>query len=411
MPVSRERTLLVPPVRESGSPGILFTAFEPSGDDHASKVISAVKHLRPDIPIYAWGGPKMARAGAAIIERTGDDAVMGMPGFAKIRQHVQINDRIQAWLKHTPIALHVPVDSPAANFPICAITRKAQIGIVHLVAPQIWAWARWRIHKLRRLTDCVLCVLPFEEDFFRKRNVPAHFIGHMLFDEPIDRIALDAAAASLPAGSPRIALMPGSRPAELARNFPMLLDMVRALRADFPGLRGVIACTRPEVESELRKAAAAWATQVGEPISASNWPMDLASVVGQTDTVIHWSDMALVKSGTVTLQVAKHRKPMVIFYRKGSKTSYVLARSFIPTKFFTLPNLIAGEPIVPEFVPHFGGPEPIIAAAKELLADPAARAAQIASLERICSMFSGKDASLLAAEKIIEHYNLRITSS
>lgn len=411
MPVSRERTLPVPPVRESAASGILFTAFEPSGDDHASKVIAAVKRLRPDIPLYAWGGPKMSRAGATIIERTGDDAVMGMPGLAKIRQHVQINDRIEAWLKHTPIALHVPVDSPAANFPICAITRKANLGIVHLVAPQIWAWARWRIHKLRRLTDCVLCVLPFEEQFFRERNVPALFIGHMLFDEPVDRAALDIAASSLPQGQPRIALMPGSRPAELARNFPMLLDMVRALRADFPGLRGVIACTRPEVEADLRRAALQWAAQVGEPISPSNWPMELASVVGQTDTVIHWSDMALVKSGTVTLQVAKHRKPMVIFYRKGSKTSYVLARSFIPTKFFTLPNLIAGERIVPEFVPHFGGPEPIIAAAKELLADPAARAAQIASLERICSMFSGKDASQLAAQKIVEHYNLRIHRS
>lgn len=410
MPVSREHTLLVPTLDDARAPGILFTAFEPSGDDHASKVIARVRALRPDIPIYAWGGPKMARAGAQIIERTGDDAVMGMPGLAKIRQHVQINDRISSWLQHTPVALHVPVDSPAANFPICSITRKAHLGIVHLVAPQIWAWARWRIHKLRRLTDCVLCVLPFEEEFFRKRDVPAHFIGHMLFDEPIDRAALDVASLALPAGSPRIALMPGSRPAELARNFPMLLDMVRALRADFPDLQGVIACTRPEVEADLRRAAAEWAAETGEPISRSNWPLSLASVVGQTDAVIHWSDMALVKSGTVTLQVAKHRKPMVIFYRKGSRGSYLLARSFIPTKFFTLPNLIAGERIVPEFVPHYGGPEPIIAAAREILSDSAARIAQIDSLNRICSMFDGLDASLLAAAKIIEHYNLRVLS-
>lgn len=408
MPASRERTLPVPPLHAVAPPGVLFTAFEPSGDDHASKVIARVRKLRPQIPVYAWGGPKMARAGAVIIERTGDDAVMGMPGLAKIRQHAQINQRIAAWLEHTPIALHVPVDSPAANFPICAITRKAGIGIVHLVAPQIWAWARWRIHKLRRLTDCVLCVLPFEEKFFLKRHVPALFIGHMLFDEPLDRAGLDVAALALPQGSPRIALMPGSRPAELARNFPLLLEMVRALKKDFPGLRGVIACTRPEVEAGLRTAAAAWAAEHGEAISSTGWPMELASVVGQTDTVIHWSDMALVKSGTVTLQVAKHRKPMVIFYRKGSKTSYVLARSFIPTKFFTLPNLIAGAEIVPEFVPHFGGPEPIIEAARELLSNPVVRGQQIADLERVCGMFDGRDASQLAAEKIIEHFDARV---
>ena len=127
--------------------------------------------------------------------------------------------------------------------------------------------------------------------------------------------------------------------------------------------------------------------------------------VGSISAIVKRTHAARQRWGADT---SRQGKPMVIFYRKGSKTSYVLARSFIPTKFFTLPNLIAGERIVPEFVPHFGGPEPIIAAAKELLADPAARAAQIASLNRICSMFNGLDASLLAAEKIIEHYNLRV---
>ena len=97
---------------------ILFTAFEPSGDDHASAVVAELKRRHPDQPVYAWGGPKMERAGAILVERTGDDAVMGMPGLQKIREQGRINERIEAWmLQHRPI-VHVPVDSPAANFPI-----------------------------------------------------------------------------------------------------------------------------------------------------------------------------------------------------------------------------------------------------------------------------------------------------
>src|SRR5438270_364612 len=105
----------------SNSPGILFTAFEPSGDDHAAAVIAELRRRWPDageLPIYAWGGPKMSAAGAELIERTGENAVMGVPGAGKIVEHVKIHTRIAEWMKEGKAALHVPVDSPAANFPV-----------------------------------------------------------------------------------------------------------------------------------------------------------------------------------------------------------------------------------------------------------------------------------------------------
>ena len=135
---------------------LLFTAFEPSGDDHAAGVIAELRRRHPSLEIFAWGGPKMERAGATIVERTGDDAVMGMPGFAKIREHQRINARIADWLDKNPVSAHIPVDSPAANFPICELSKARGIKVVHLVAPQIWAWGRWRIHKLRRMTEFCL---------------------------------------------------------------------------------------------------------------------------------------------------------------------------------------------------------------------------------------------------------------
>ena len=277
-------------------PGILFTAFEPSGDEHASSVIRELKRLRPDLPIFAWGGAEMQAAGAEIIERTGDDAVMGMPGLAKIREHQRINKRVAAWLKaHPEVKLHVPVDSPAANFPICKIAKKRGIGVLHLVAPQIWAWGGWRIHKLRKLTDGLLCLLPFEESWFGERGIKARFIGHPLFDHEIDTAALDEQASGYPVGQPRLALLPGSRPAEITRNLPLLLDSFREIRRRQPEAAGVVAATTDAVAERIR----AIATESG------GWPAGLEMEVDATDAIVRWSELALVVSGTVTLQVAR----------------------------------------------------------------------------------------------------------
>lgn len=373
---------------------LLFTAFEPSGDDHASAVIAELKHRHPDLPIYAWGGPKMERAGATIVEPTGHDAVMGMPGWRKIREHTFINERIDGWMReYRPIA-HIPVDSPAANFPICKAAKARGIKVIHLVAPQIWAWGRWRIRKLRRLTDMVLCLLPFEEGFFLNRGVAARFIGHPLFDAPLNTAELDARAARLGPGSPRLAMMPGSRPKELEGSWPLLLDAFRALKQAFPAARAVVAATTPTVQRDLESRA----------VQLGGLPEGMSIIAGDADAVIRWCDLALVKSGTITLQIARQTKPMVTFYK--STSSRVVYRSVrlvaVSTKYFTLPNILAHREIVPELVPHFGGAEEIVAAALNLLQSPEKMEEQREELARIVEMFRGRDASKGAADAIEE---------
>ena len=224
-------------------PGVLFTAFEPSGDDHAALVIRELRRRHANLPIFAWGGPKMRRAGAEIIAETGADAVMGVPGLAKIREHQRINRDIARWMDNNPgVSVHVPVDSPAANFPVCAMAKKRGIKVVHLVAPQVWAWGSWRVAKLRRLTDLVLCVLPFEEAYFADHDVPARFIGHPLFDEPLDLASLDDRAHDLPGGEPRLAILPISRRPPAARTWcsstphPGTIPGIRRTRCSSPSL-------------------------------------------------------------------------------------------------------------------------------------------------------------------------------
>ena len=387
----------------SKRPAILFTAFEPSGDDHAAIVIRELRRRHPNLAMYAWGGPKMAAAGATIVERTGDDAVMGMPGLKKIREHQKINARIADWLDsfaatrsgldHRPV-LHVPVDSPAANFPICGIAKNRGLKVVHMVAPQLWAWGPWRLRKLRRLTDLVLCILPFEEEYFAKRRVPAKFVGHPLFDEHLDESRLDAIGAGFGEGSPRVALMPGSRPSEISKNFPLLLESFVRLGAEFPGLRGVVAATKPAVEARLHEIARDHRRRLGD------WPENLITVHGQTDAVVRWCDLALVVSGTVTLQIARQLKPMVILYKINPFAYHLVARWVVTTKYFTLPNLLADEEIVPEFVPHFGGAAPIAKKASELLHEPSRLEAQRRAMRLVLEKFEGLHAGPRAADEI-----------
>lgn len=383
-------------VREA-LPGVLFTAFEPSGDEHAAVVIAELKRRRPELPVFAWGGAAMEGAGATLVEQTGEDAVMGLPGIGKILEHRRINRRVRDWLRANPgVRLHVPVDSPAANFPLCRIARRSGLGIVHLVAPQIWAWGGWRIHKLRKLTDGLLCLLPFEEAWFRERGITASFVGHPLFDRAVQQEAVAAAASGYPEGSPRIALLPGSRPGEIAKNWPLLLDAYRALARARPGVAGMVAATTGVVAERIR----AHAEKTG------GWPESLTVAVGATDSVVYWSELALVVSGTVTLQIARQRRPMIIVYKSSPLLYMLLARWVLSTEFLTLPNLVAGREVVPEFVPHFAGHEPIVEEALKLIDSPEIASRQRGELGRIVEQFTGHHAGVEAADAILERLGL-----
>lgn len=384
--------------------GILFTAFEPSGDDHASSAIAEIRRRRPELAVYAWGGPKMEAAGATIVGRTGQKAVMGLPGPAKIAEHFAIQRDIRSWLAQGIARVHVPVDSPAANFPICKLTRPAGMTVIHLVAPQMWAWGAWRVKKLRRLTNKVLCLLPFEEDWFLQRGVAARFIGHPLFDVPLDQATLaelsERALAFEPEPGPpplpRIALMPGSRPGELRSSFPRLLDAFKRLLKDFPAIAGVVAATTPEVAAELRERAKA----------LGGWPSRLAMSIGDTDAAIRWCDFALVVSGTVTLQIARQNKPMASFYCPNKVTYHLLARWLVETDHYTLPNLIMGKRIVPELIPYMRDDgEDLALEVIKFMRRTGYADDQKAELTRLRKRFEGTHAAMAAADEILRAHD------
>lgn len=364
---------------------MFFSAFEPSGDDLGAAVIAALARARPALRISAVGGPGMRRAGATIVEPTGENPVMGLPGVSTIVEHAELNDRVAGWLAQNPVDLHVPVDSPAANFPLCALTRRAGAKVVHVVAPQMWAWGSWRVGKLRRRTDLVLCLLPFEPAWFRARGVPAEFIGHPMFDSPLPP------GRDLGPGEPKIALLPGSRSKEFRRVFPLQLEMLAALRREHPGLRAVLAAVHERGLAECRDVAA----------RCGGWPEVLNAVVGEVDAALAWADMTIACSGTVTLRALRHRTPMVVVYRTSDAAYRLLGRRLLKTPFRALPNLAAGGRIVPEFVPLVGSAVPAITAAAELAASPSARAAQAEELDRVAHRFETHRAAEDAAAHLL----------
>lgn len=332
----------------------------------------------------------MARAGATIIASTGDDAVVGVPGWSTIRRYLRIQKDIDRWIgEHRP-AVHVPVDSPGANFTIAKIAKKHGCKVVHLVAPQLWAWGPWRLGKLRRRTDLVLSILPFEKKWFEARGVPAEFIGHPLFDEPLDYSRLDIESAGLPSGEIRLAVLPGSRPAELRRNFPVMLEAFRALRSRHPNLVGVVGATTEAVRAQLQERAS----------MLGGWPDGLDVLVGKTDAVVRWCTLAMAVSGTVSLQIAKQARPMVLMYKTNKLFFKLVGRHVITSPFFTLPNLIAGREVVPELVPYFKGHERLLNVVEALIASALAQERQRAELRAVCDRFDGRHASSEAADAI-----------
>jgi lipid-A-disaccharide synthase len=366
---------------------VLFTAFEPSGDAHAAPVIRALLAAAPELKIYAWGGPRMEEAGATIVERTAEDGAMGLNALGRVVAVRREIGRIRRWSKAYRVLAHVAVDSPAANFPICKAMRRTGARVVHLVAPQVWAWGRWRVGKLRANTDLVLCLLPFEEQWFGDRGIPARFIGHPRMNRKLDLDDLRARMHGLPQGTPRVAVFPGSRTHEVKANIGLLVHAFTEIHERHSGSGGVIVAANKEIAQLIRKRVKVF-------------PTGLHMVTDQMDEVIAWADLCLAVSGTITLDIARQQKPMIGVYKTGVIT-WLLSKLILRTPFRLLPNIIAEREICPEFVPYAGGPMPIVRQAYHYLQDSKNGAIQSQELARVCQRYVNKKPAEESARLIL----------
>jgi len=376
------------------NPTIFVSAAEASGDAHAAKLIRELRRRRPDARLVGVGGPQMAAAGCEILFDPTDQASMLLGGpLLKLGYYCRLIRRIKRRIAELRPDVHVPVDSPALNWHLAAASKRSGAKVVYYIAPQVWAWAPWRVKKIIRLTDHVACILPFEQDWLRQRGVKATYVGHPLFDDLPERPGeLPNLLRAFADGQWRVVLLAGSRPAEIHHHARALAATAGAIRNRWPDVRCIFA---PGTE----RAAGL--------IRARLRPDELANVeivAGQTAEQLAHAHFALAVSGTITLKVAHFGVPMVVVYRASRLMYQAVGRWLLRTPHLSLVNILAGRRIVPELMPWHGSRRQLTSMAMEMLEDLGGLVETRQSLLDVTAPLhpgAGQSASANAAELVL----------
>lgn len=353
---------------------LFITVGEVSGDRHAAQLIRCLRRLDPELIIEGHGGPEMAAAGARIHHETVANAAMGWRGALRAWEIHRLLRWTGAYFDRNRPNLLVGVDSPSMNFHFARLARVRGVPVLQYVAPQLWAWQEWRIRKVRRWVNRLACILPFEQEYFRRHGVDATFVGHPLFDElPVCPSA--QTGPRFPHAPPVIGLLAGSRASEAAANFPHQLEVAWQIQREFPQARFLApttAATEPVVRGQMRKFS-----------RFQN--LRLEHAVDCFDQMVQQCDLCITVSGTATLHVAAWGVPMIVVYRGSAILWHLLGRWLVRTRTYALVNVLSGEngPIVPEFIPWYGSNRPVAACAIDLLRNPHKLQQQ---RQRLCSL-------------------------
>jgi len=372
-------------------PRIFIVAGEPSGDIHGASLARAIWELAPQARISGLGGPAMAGAGCAIKRDMMHMAVMGLlRGAGKIFKARRIlAETLEYFDKEPPDAL-VLIDFPGFNLALARAMRRRPTKVIYYISPQIWAWAPWRIKKIKERIHKIICILPFEKEIYEAAGVPVEYVGHPLGDFFAD-LKLDenfAREVGLESGDIPVGLLPGSRDQEVFRHLPLMLEAARVIHQEVPQTKFFVPCGAEQHLEGMKEMA-----------RESGLPVEI--LAGKTFEVMNEAEVTLVKSGTATLQCAYFLTPMVILYRVNP-IAWALSHLIVKSPYIGLPNLIAGEKIVPEFLLGTDRSQEVAEAALGLLLDAEARNKAVEGLKKVREKIAPTGASQRAAEIILE---------
>lgn len=371
---------------------IAIIAGEASGDFLGAGLIRAVRARYPGARFEGIAGPRMTAAGCEALYPMERLSVIGV--LATLHRYRELRDvrkRLIRRFVDDPPDLFVGVDAPDFNLSLELALHRAGISTVHYASPQVWAWRKYRLPKIRRAVDMMLTLFPFEEKFFRDRGVKARFVGHPLADIIPDRIDQSAARASLglaPEGE-IVAILPGSRLSEVSLLAEPMVRAARWLAGHRPGVVFVV----PLVNDQARDRFESVLSQFGDCP-----PMTLLS--GGARDAMAAADAVLLASGTASLEALLLKRPMVITYRLG-RLSWWIASLVVKVPFAGLPNLLAGRALVPELLQHEAEPQKLGAALLQYLENPTRAAALREEFARIHGVLRN-NADERAADAVLE---------
>ncbi len=391
----------------SKPPVIFFSAGEPSGDLHGANLIRQLQARCPGLQAVGYGGPKMAEAGCRLHADLTALAVMWLlRALLNLHKFWGLVSRADRYFRHHRPDAVVLIDYPGFNWWIARRAKVHGIPVFYYSPPQIWAWARWRVKKMRRLVDHVLCGLPFEEAWLRRHGCNATFVGHPFFDE-VRRYAYDERFLAEHRGrpGPLVAILPGSRTQEVTHNLRWFLKAAEMIRAEVPDARFALAAFKPHQAELARK------------MIADKLPIEIC--VGKTPELMRLADCAMSVSGSVSLELLYHATPTVILYWID-RFAYFVQGFFRKVKYITLVNLLstgklddsdlapfdpsqpdADRVLFPEYLTCGDRSKQIAGHVVEWLKAPARRAARVAALEELKTQVAHGGASRRAADYIL----------
>jgi lipid-A-disaccharide synthase len=371
---------------------VMISCGEPSGDLYAGALASAILALEPDAIVTGFGSERLRGAGASLVRDFKGLSVTGLTEALRVvPRSWQIYRALVRAAEADPPDVFVPIDFPDFNFVLARALHRRGVPVVYYISPQLWAWRRGRLKTMKRVVDRVLVIFPFEAPFYEDAGVPVTFVGHPLLEMTGPPVAREAflRGHGLDPARPVVALLPGSRRNELRA---MLPDLVRAA--------GLIAARLPEAQFLVARAPHL-ADDLFAPLD--EWRASGAGPVvleGLTDAVLACADVALLASGTVTVQAALHGCPMVVVYRVGPLT-YAIGKPLVRVDTYAMANLVAGRRVVPELIQDAFTPQAVAAEALRVLTDPGHAARVKAELAAVRAKLGTAGASRRAAEAVI----------
>jgi lipid-A-disaccharide synthase len=324
----------------SNSPVFALIAGEMSGDILGVDLMRGLRKIFPDAIFEGIGGPKMQAEGFHSLFEMERLSVMGLiEPLKRLPELLHIRRTILSRYRSSPPAVFIGIDSPDFNTPIELRLRRTGIKTVHYVSPSVWAWRQGRIKTIKKAVDLMLTLLPFEAEFYKQHDVPVCFVGHPLATQIPLNPDTDSAKKQLQLDShkPVLCVMPGSRAGEVALLADLFLEVAERIEQSVIGLQIVVPAANDARYDQLKH------------ILLRHEHLNVTLLLQQSHLAMESADAILLASGTTALEGMLFKKPMVVSYRLGALT-YALVSPFIKTPFVSIPNLLAGEMLVPELI-------------------------------------------------------------
>ena len=366
---------------------LLIVSGEPSGELYAAELVRHLRALQPDLEVFGVGGDRLQAQGATLLAHVRDLAVVGLFEVLSHLRHIRsVFRRVLDEVDRDRPQAAVLVDYPDFNLRLARELRRRGIPVVYYVSPQIWAWRKGRIRTIRDTVERMLVIFPFEEALYRDAGVPVEFVGHPLVDlvHPEGREDFLRGLGVSPE-TDVVAVLPGSRPKEIAHNLPGLAGAIGILRAWRPELEFLLPLA-PSIEPSALQAG------------LQGLPVRLVPP-GGAQSVLASCQAAMVASGTATVEAAILGAPMVVVYRL-SKLTHFLGRRLVRVPHVAMANLIAGKRAVPELIQDEFTPERVAGEVRSLLEQPEEREAMKADLAEVRRRLGETGASRRAAEAV-----------